>query len=130
MLERWSRLESRAMRLCAAGFCVALLVASTLALTAQEASASYGTARADSDGYVPVTYSCFGGGAVGLYSWFFDGSQTYGKVTVNQCLLDSLGAGPQDFARVVAHEMGHARGLLHNSYASSVMSPVLYITGR
>lgn len=90
MVERWSRPDTRVVRLCAAVLCVALVAA----VTAQGAGASAGPVRADSDGYVPVTYSCFTGGSVGLYSWFFDGSQTYGKVTVNQCLLNSLGAGP------------------------------------
>jgi hypothetical protein len=104
-------------------------MALVMALTAQSAGASVGSVRADSDGYVPVSYSCFGGGAVGLYSWFSNGDQTYGKITINQCLLESLGAGPQDFARVLAHEMGHSKGLLHNSYASSVMQPILSITG-
>lgn len=127
MIERWMRLDARAaVKLCVAGLCVALV----LALTATKADASVGPVRADSDGYVPVSYTCFGGGAAGTYNWFFDGSQTYGKVTINKCLLDSLGAGPQDFARVLAHEMGHSRGLLHNSYASSAMQPVLFITGR
>lgn len=126
MLERRSRLDVRAVKLCVAGLCMVLV----MALTAQEAGASTGPVSVDSDGYVPVVYSCFGGGAVGFYSWFFNGGQTYGKVIINRCLLNSLGAGPQDFARVVAHEMGHARGLVHNHHASSFMNPVIFITGR
>lgn len=126
MIERWRRPDARAVKLCVVGLCVALV----MALTADKAGASAGSVRADSDGYVPVTYSCFGGGSVGLYNWVFDGSQTYGKVTINQCLLESLGAGPMDFARVIGHEMGHARGLLHSPDPSSHMHPSLFITGR
>ena len=104
-------------------------MALVMAFTAQTAGASAGYSRADSDGSVPVIYSGFGGGSVGSYSWFSNGYQTYGKITINHCLLNSLGAGPRDFARVLAHEMGHSKGLLHNSYGSSVMKPVLFITG-
>lgn len=120
-MERWIRRDFRAVKLCVAGLCMALV----MALSAEEAGAS-----ADSDGYVPVTYSCFGGGSVGTYSWLSVGGQTYGRVTVNQCLLEGLGAGPRDYARVIAHEMGHSKGLLHSSYVSSIMSPVMSIFGR
>lgn len=130
MIDRRPRLETRAVRLGLAGLCVALVLALMSSVAAGEARASVGSTRADSDGYVPVAYSCFAGGTAGSYSWFFDGSQTYGKIVVNQCLLENLGAGPQDYARVIAHEMGHSRGLLHSSYASNVMNPVIYITGR
>lgn len=129
MIERRPRLGTRAVRLGVAGLCVALVLALMSSVAAGEARASAGYMKADSDGYVPVTYSCFAGGAVGSYSWFFDGSQTYGKVVINQCLMERLGAGPQDYARVIAHEMGHSRGLLHSSYASNVMNPVIQITG-
>lgn len=121
MMERWTKLDIRAVKLCVAGLCMALV----MALAAEEAGAS-----ADSDGYVPVAYSCFGGGSVGMYNWLSVGGQTYGRVTVNQCLLESLGAGPQDYARVIAHEMGHSKGLLHSSYVSSIMNPVMFILGR
>ena len=126
MIERWTRLDIRAVKLCVAGLCMALV----MVLAAEEADASVGPVSVDSDGYVPVTYSCFGGSAVGTYNWFSVGGQTYGRVTVNQCLLESLGAGPQDYARVIAHEMGHSKGLLHSSYASSIMNPVMFILGK
>lgn len=64
MVERRSRLDVRSVKLCVAGLCVALV----MALTAQEAGASAGPVSVASDGYVPVTYSCFGGGTVGFYS--------------------------------------------------------------
>lgn len=99
-------------------------------VVASEAQASYGTVRADSDGYVPVSYSCMVGNSVGIYNWVFDGSTTRGSITINQCALDRLGAGPQDLQQVLAHERGHARGLNHSSDPSSVMYPVIRITGR
>lgn len=126
MIERWSRLEIRTVRICVAALCMTLITA----LAAGEADANVSSVSADSDGYVPITYSCLGSGAAGIYSWLSIGGQTYGKVTVDQCLLESFGAGPQDFARVIAHEMGHSKGLLHSSYASSIMSPVMLILGR
>ena len=87
-------------------------------------------AMADSDGYVPVTYGCFAGSEAGLYSWYFDGYTTYGTITINKCLLDRLGAGIQDFARVLAHEEGHAAGLPHSLDPTSIMYPYLLITGH
>ncbi len=48
--------------------------------------------QADSDGYVPVYYSCWAGSEVGLYNWYYDGYTTSGSITINQCLLDSLWA--------------------------------------
>ena len=78
---------------------------------------------ADSDGYVPTYYSCFAGGGVGYYSWYNDGYTTYGEITVDSCLMDSLGAGPADYDRVLAHEQGHAAGFGHSSDPNSIMYP-------
>lgn len=127
MVERSTRLAASAgaIRLCAASLCAVL----ALAFTAAEAGASSGAVRADSDGYVPVSYSCFGGGAAGLYSWFFDGRETYGSITINECLLDRIGAGPQGYERMLEHEMGHSRGFGHSSSPASPMYPTMSITG-
>ena len=105
---------------------VALFVASSLALaTPRDAQA-----MADSDGYVPVTYGCFAGNEAGLYNWYFDGYTVYGAITINQCALERLGAGIQDFARVLAHEEGHAAGLPHSLDPTSIMYPYFLVTGN
>lgn len=101
-----------------------------MALSAKEAGASSGHSRADSDGRVPVVSSCWAGNSVGIYSWYSNGYTTQGKILINDCALDRLGAGPQDRQAVVAHERGHAKGLPHSSNPSSVMYPVIMITGR
>ena len=85
-----------------------------MALSAKEASASSGHARTDSDGRVPVVNSCWAGNSVGIYQWYSNGYTTQGKILINNCALDRLGAGPQDRQAVVAHEQGHARGLPHS----------------
>lgn len=115
----------RALKLAIAAGLAAML----MMIAAGEAQASYGTVRADSDGNVPVSYSCTAGSGVGLYSWVFDGSTTQGNITINKCALDRLGAGPNDRQQVLAHEKGHSRGLAHSSNPSSVMYPVVKISG-
>ena len=118
--------SSRAVKLLIAG----IAAATVMAFSAEQAGASYGSARADSDGNVPVVSSCWSGNTVGLYKWYFDGYTTQGTIFINDCALDRLGAGPNDRQAVIAHERGHANGLTHSSNSSSAMSPVLYITGN
>ncbi len=105
-----------------------MAVAATL-IMANAANASYEYSPVDSDGYVPVYSTCFAGSQVGYYSWYSDGYTVSGAIYVNDCYLQSLGAGPNDRARVIEHEMGHAQGLPHSSDPSSVMYPVYTITG-
>lgn len=118
--------SSRAVKLLIAGVAAAMI----MAFSAEKADASYGSARADSDGNVPVVSSCWAGNSVGLYKWYFNGHTTQGTIIINDCALDRLGAGPNDRQNVIAHEQGHARGLHHSSNPSSAMYPVIMITGR
>ncbi|MGH3089872.1 MAG: matrixin family metalloprotease [Rubrobacteraceae bacterium] len=108
-----------------AGFFAVAVIAVVLA---DEAKAQTNI-QADSDGYVPVYYSCWPGNEVGIYSWYYDGYSTQGTITINQCLLDSMGAGPQDYQNVIAHEMGHAQGYGHSHDPYSTMYPTVTITG-
>ena len=59
-------------------FLFGLLLAVVLAVVmADGASASDGTAMADSDGYVPVYSVCYSGtGYLAYYSWYYDGYVT------------------------------------------------------
>ena len=118
--------SSRAVKLLIAG----VAAATVMAFSAEKADASYGSARADSDGNVPVVSSCWPGNSVGLYKWYSNGYTTQGTILINECALDRLGAGPNDRQQVIAHERGHANGLHHSSNPSSVMYPVIMMTGR
>lgn len=111
---------------------VGLLTAMVIALAmAEDASASFGEVVADSDGYVPVYSVCYSGtGYLAYYAWYYDDYGTvYGTVYVDDCLLADYGAGPYDRQMVIAHEMGHARGLPHSSDPNSYMYPYYTITG-
>jgi hypothetical protein len=111
---------------------VGLLVAMVMAMAmAEDASASFGEVVADSDGYVPVYSVCYSGtGYLAYYVWYYDDYDTvYGTVYVDDCLLADYGAGPYDRQMVIAHEMGHARGLPHSSDPNNYMYPYYTITG-
>ncbi len=64
-----------------------------------------------------------------LYSWTNDGFATYGEILIDDCALDAMGAGPEDRERVLAHERGHANGLLHSDNPDDLMYPIVPITG-
>jgi len=90
---------------------------------------------ADSDGYVPVYEVCLpedpslgdiGGGYLPLDDSF---GGVEGVIVVNVCALAELGAGPNDIDYVIAHEMGHARGLEHSADPGDLMYPAYRITG-
>jgi Matrixin len=90
---------------------------------------------ADSDGYVPIIETCIpvdpslgdiGGGYVPMDDGF---GGVAGVIILNVCALAELGAGPNDIEYVIAHEMGHAEGLLHSTDPNDLMYPSYPITG-
>ena len=84
---------------------------------------------ADTDGYVPVYNGCLPNNVGAFYAPYYDGYAVQGSIVVNACYLERVGAGPTDLRRLLAHEMGHARGLLHSPDPNDIMYPVLPLTG-
>ena len=84
------------------------------------------------DQYAGVQYATGGTYSsehLALYSWSSDGFATYGTISIDDCALDAMGAGPGDRERVLAHERGHANGLLHSDDPNDLMYPIIPITG-
>lgn len=84
---------------------------------------------ADSDGYVPIYNTCRPDDVGAFYSPYYDGYAIYGSIIVNTCALERFGAGPRDYQRLVEHEMGHSRGLLHSSDPNDIMYSEVPVTG-
>ncbi len=85
---------------------------------------------ADTDGNVPLYQFCFPGDLGAFYApSTYDGVTVEGSIVVNTCALERLGAGPNDIAVLLEHEMGHARGLLHTDDPNDIMYPYLPLTG-
>lgn len=118
----------RTVMLGIAGFVLAVMLA--LAASGKAEAQEATSLSVDSDGYVPVYSTCRAGDQLGFYNWEWDGYTTQGYILVNDCALQRYGAGPVDRSRIVAHERGHALGVPHSPDPSSVMYPVLRITGR
>ncbi len=106
-----------------------LLAAIMLFVTPEDAYASDTGSWADSDGYVPIYSVCYATNEVGYYNYSWDAYGVYGEILINDCALDRLGAGPMDRQRVIAHELGHSRGLPHSSDPYDVMYPIFTPTG-
>ena len=88
-----------------------------------------GVGFADTDGYVPIYNGCLPNNVGAFYAPYYDGYTIQGSIVVNACYLRRVGAGPNDLRRLLAHEMGHASGLLHSADPSDIMYPVVPLTG-
>jgi hypothetical protein len=84
---------------------------------------------ADSDGYVPIYRDCLPNDLGAVYVPYYDGTSIIGSIVVNECAIERLGVGPNDLARLIEHEMGHAQGLLHSDDPNDIMYPYLPVTG-
>ena len=85
---------------------------------------------ADSDGYVPLYRDCLPNDLGALYlPYTYDGVTVEGSIVVNECAIERLGVGPTDLERLIAHEGGHSRGLLHSDDPYDIMYPYLPVTG-
>ena len=84
---------------------------------------------ADTDGYVPIYNGCLPNNVGAFYAPYYDGYTIQGIIVVNACYLERVGAGPKDIQRLLAHEMGHASGLLHSPDPADIMYPVVPLTG-
>jgi hypothetical protein len=84
---------------------------------------------ADSDGYVPLYHDCLDNDLGALYVPYYDGSSIIGSILINDCAIERFGLGPNDLQLLLAHEMGHAQGLLHSDDPNDIMYPYLPVTG-
>lgn len=89
------------------------LLALSLALLLPQAPAQ-AKALADSDGRVPVVLFCDPASErEAAYLTTRRGDEVRGEILINWCKLERMGAGPEDFRYILAHELGHSRGLDH-----------------
>jgi hypothetical protein len=127
----------RAAKLLVTGLVAAMAMSVLGRADAQEA---VDPSIADSDGYVPIYEECLsiepitdergvvyhlGAG----YVPYYDGYSVEGYILLDVCVLESLGAGPNDIQRLLEHELGHAAGYLDSSDPSSFMYPFHGFTG-
>ncbi len=112
-----------------------LTVAALTAVVDPAAAQAVDPTIIDSDGQVPLYEVCLpadpllgdiGGGYIPTDDGF---GGVAGVIVLNRCALEDLGAGPNDIEYIIAHELGHAAGLLHSDDPSSLMYPAYPITG-
>ncbi len=85
---------------------------------------------ADTDGYVPLYRDCLPNDLGAFYlPYTYDGVTVEGSIIVNECAIERLGVGPTDLRRLIEHEGGHSRGLLHSDDPCDIMYPYLSVTG-
>ena len=84
---------------------------------------------ADSDGIGPIYRDCLPKDLGAVYVPYYDGTNIIGSIVLNECAIERLGVGPTDLERLLEHEMGHARGLLHSDDPNDIMYPYRYVTG-
>ena len=102
---------------------VALIVAAAIALAVLAATPDKAEAT-------PVYSACYPGDEVGFYNWSYDEYGNFSDyIEMNECALDSLGAGPIDRQRVLDHELGHAAGYGHSDHADDLMAPYMVMWG-
>jgi hypothetical protein len=124
----------RMLRLALATFLAAAAVAVAVPDRADTAEIGYlapdsDIGFADSDGYVPLYHDCLDNDLGALYVPYYDGTSIIGSIVINDCAIERFGVGPTDLQRLIEHEMGHARGLLHSDDPNDIMYPYLPITG-
>jgi hypothetical protein len=83
----------------------------------------------DSDGYVPLYRDCLPNDLGAVYVPYYDGTSIIGSIVINECAIERFGVGPTDLQKLIEHEMGHARGLLHTDDPNDIMYPYLPVTG-
>ena len=84
---------------------------------------------ADSDGYVPLYHDCLDNDLGAVYVPYYDGYSIIGSIVINDCAIERFGVGPTDLQKLIEHEAGHARGLLHTDDPDDIMYPYLPVTG-
>lgn len=97
----------------------------------QYAGDSVGDSQYGADQYAGAQYATdpYSSETLGVYTWYNDGFTTYGTISIDDCALAAMGAGPQDRERVLAHERGHANGITHSGDPNDIMNPIVSITG-
>ena len=102
----------------------------SLAALLMAAAMAVAMAMPDRAEATPVYNVCYPGDELGAYNWAYDEYGNFSDfIEINDCALDRMGAGPEDRARVLEHELEHAQGLGHTEDPYDVMYPQMLVTG-